>query len=315
MRLIIQERRASCYTKGMIILLTGKPGIGKSTALEAFLARGFSAPVRWTLTREIRDPETGARVGFRALNSAGEQRTISHKTAITSDAVIGEYRVDLEAVEAMFADALGAVAEGGLTVVDEIGPMQLLSQKFSAALEATMRSEADVIATIHASDERLARYREDPRHILLEVTAENRGMMPEVLSAIARQLPLFARLDARQREIVRTLVMQYVREARLVQLQKLMSHALPYVVDGNITELTPGRWRVAGRHGAHDVARGENGAYTCDCDLFNGRECYEGQAGECSHVQAAKISVTLLPIHTTATRDRTNPRLTSVELE
>src|SRR5258707_499529 len=89
----------------MIILLTGKPGIGKSTIIEKLIAL-HKEPAAWVVTSAILRPELGDRGGFAATNSAGIRRIISHKTDIKSDVVVGENHVDLAAVNAMFADAL-----------------------------------------------------------------------------------------------------------------------------------------------------------------------------------------------------------------
>lgn len=275
----------------MIILLTGKPGIGKSTAIEAFIARN-RLPATWVVTKEMIDPASGLRCGFRAVNSAGEERVVSHKTAIKSDAIIGQNHVDVEAVDALFTDVLehAVTSKKRLIIVDEIGPIQLLSQGFRDKLEQAFQTRANVVASIHYSDERLARYREDPENILLEVTEANRDMLPATLAAVTEYAPDIARLSQQQQKSVRELIVRYVQRAKLVQLQKLMSHAIQYITGGDIAcGSADNHWRVKGRHGVYDVVRDKSGAFHCDCDLFNGRKRYRGQAGECSHVQAVVI--------------------------
>lgn len=273
----------------MIILLTGKPGIGKSTAIRNFISLN-ALPAEWVITEAIIDPATGTRAGFRAENSDNVERIISHKTDIESDAVVGENRVDTHAVDAMFAHILNTATtrDDTLTIVDEIGPIQLLSDTFSDSLERALSSRADIVATIHFSDERLSRYRESPDNILLEVTELNRNILPNALVALTENSVAFHTLTSGQQALFRRLVAQYVEQAHLLQIRKLTSNAIQYVNEGNVQRINDTHWYITGRHGAHDVSLTQAGL-SCDCDLFNGRNEYTDIAGECSHVQAVKL--------------------------
>lgn len=272
----------------MIILLTGKPGVGKSTAIEAFLSLN-PLPVSWVLTRAIVDPETGMRQGFEAVDSEGRQRVISHKTDLKSDTMIGQNRVDIEAVDSMFADAFNrTTGADDLLVIDEIGPIQLLSRTFRATLADAFRGNRTIVATIHYDDERLAGYREDPHHVLLEVTEQNREIVPEVLVAIIAHLSAMQRLSEAQQRAVNRLLAQYIRHNAMRQLKKLVANAVYYVADGQVERLDDTCWRVEGRHGEYSVTR-QGDIFACTCDLFYGKGKYVDQAGECSHIQAAMI--------------------------
>ena len=206
--------------------------------------------------------------------------------------MVGENHVDLQAVDAMFAGALEEAVkqEGRLTIVDEIGPIQLLSPAFTSALDHVFSNTADLVATIHYKDERLDHYRNAPNALLLNVTPENRDMLPVALAAMTKQHQAIDRLDQGQEALFFKLARQYIDEARLVQLQKLVNNALPYIEEHKVTPESDGKWSVAGRHGQHHVAL-RDGQYACDCDLFNGRGSYAGQAGECSHIQAVVMSM------------------------
>lgn len=272
----------------MIILLTGKPGVGKSTIIERFIARN-TVQSTWVVTVGMPRPQ-GDRGGFMAINSAGVRRVISHKTDIASNVVVGENHVDIAAVDAMFADVLsGAIhSDKSLTIVDEIGPIQLLSPAFVSALEAVFAGRADVIATIHYKDERLKAYRSSARAALLEVTVENRDMLPAVLVLLAEQRGVIHNLSKIQQAALYNLLQYYVAHTQELQINKLLRNALPYVAENRV-QPEGGGWRVAGRHGSYYV-RHEGGEYSCECDLFNGTGSYAGQAGICSHIQAVCIS-------------------------
>ncbi len=273
----------------MIILLTGRPGVGKSTAIDAFI-KLYSEPATWVVTTAIPRPE-GGRAGFLAANSNGLTMVISHKTDIDSNVIIGENHVDVAAVDTMFADALHHTQLNAheLTIVDEIGPIQLLSPAFSSVLERAFTTGADMVASIHHKEDRLAPYRTSPHAILLEVTIENRDFLPQALAILAHDRQAFNRLTLPQQKAAAELIHGYVDRGELLQVQKLMSNAIHYVAERKVMPIDTHRWRLTGKHGEYTVVRLETG-FTCTCDLFNGRGKYQGKAGECSHIQAVKIA-------------------------
>jgi nucleoside-triphosphatase len=273
----------------MIILLTGKPGIGKSTVIEK-LIRLVEEPASWVVTSAIHRPELGDRGGFAATNSAGANMVISHKTDIKSDVIIGKNHVDVSAVDAMFAGALNDAGKPGskLTIIDEIGPIQLLSPAFTTALDHVFNSKADMIATIHYSDEHLAPYRNSPHAVLLQVTPENRDMLPGALATLAKQRQHIKQLEPAQQTVFFSLFRHYVNENKPTQLQKLTDNAIDYVLNHQVKQSDSTTWEVAGRHGSYHVSLADD-SYSCTCDLYNGRGNYAGQAGDCSHIQAVMI--------------------------
>lgn len=282
--------KAPCYTVAMIILLTGKPGVGKSTVVEKFISRS-SLPIEWVMTKAILEPKTGRRLGFVAENSAGKRQTISHKTDIHSSVAVGENRVAVKAVDEVFSDFLEKVqnSEGSLTIIDEIGPIQLLSPRFNDLLGRIFTTDrGTILATIHYTDERLREYRDNAEYLLLEVSAINRGMLPGALVAITEGSADVGRMTQKQQMTIRRLLARYIQQAEEIQTRKLMRNAIPYVVNGRVGRAGDGHWRVSGNHGVHHVTR-DGEALACDCDLFRGVNHYADRAGECSHIQSALI--------------------------
>lgn len=269
----------------MIIFLTGKPGIGKSTAIKNFIALN-EGPMSWVVTNEILRSD-GSRAGFAATNSDGETRVISHKTDIKSDVVIGVNHVDLAAVDALFASAFHEATKenGRLAVVDEIGPIQLLSSEFLHTLKQVFSDGADLIATIHYKDEQLEEYRNSPLALRVEVTLDNRDMLPKALLAFAKNCHVINGLSPTQQAKFFGLARRYFADAKLLQIQKLTNNAIHYLTAGNIESKGARSWIVGGKHGDHHVVL-KTGVYVCDCDLFNGRQQYAESPGECSHIQA-----------------------------
>ncbi len=91
--------------------------------------------------------------------------------------------LDLEAIGVQAIEA--AVAAADVVVIDEIGPMELFSEKFKAATQKALESVKPIVAVIHFKmcnqlgiD---AKSRGDAE--VFVVTEQNRNSLPEVLVA------------------------------------------------------------------------------------------------------------------------------------
>ncbi|MCJ7422895.1 NTPase [Candidatus Bathyarchaeota archaeon] len=170
--------------KKHLLLLTGNPGIGKTTALlkivQTLRARGFN--VGGMVSREVRS--CGARVGFEILDLNGSKpRWLAHVNQQTGPR-IGRYRVNLEALESLGVGAiLKAVDDSDVVVIDEIGPMELLSNKFRETVRRVTESEKPVIGVVHskASDAIMSELRKREDAELFLVTYENRDRLHEII--------------------------------------------------------------------------------------------------------------------------------------
>lgn len=273
----------------MIILLTGAPGVGKSTVIGTFVEQ-YKEPATWVVTASIPRPE-GGRAGFAATNSKGETRIISHKTDIASNIIVGKNHVDVAAVDHMFAKALHTALspDDTLTIVDEIGPIQLLSPAFNHTLQEVFASHAvNLLATIHYNDERLREYRDSPAALLLEVTQENRDSIPDLLLLILQHRRTIERLPQSAKTRVFHLLRAYTQRNQPLQVQKLLQHAIRYASQRRVHATSTTSWQVKGDHGEYRVSNSDN-HFACTCDLFHGRGKYVGRAGECSHIQAVRL--------------------------
>lgn len=167
---------------GRAYLLTGRPGVGKTTCLRKalelarVLAGGF-------FTEEIR--ERGARVGFALETLDGRRTTLAHVNQRGSPRV-GKYGVDLAALERVGVPAIReAVRQGRLVVVDEIGKMELASPAFREAVEEAILSPAVVLGTILSAPHPWAdRIRARPNVRLIPVTPANRDALPQELARL-----------------------------------------------------------------------------------------------------------------------------------
>jgi nucleoside-triphosphatase len=167
-----------------VLLLTGRPGSGKTALIKEALARtkvnggGF-------YTEEIRP---GAiRQGFRIATLDGQEAILAH-IDISSPHRISKYKVDIGALDRVGVSALRrALTEDDLVVVDEIGKMELLSPGFREVVTQAMNIGKKVLGTImlnhHPFAEEIKRH---PQAEVLLVTRDNRTeVMNKILDWIA----------------------------------------------------------------------------------------------------------------------------------
>jgi nucleoside-triphosphatase len=166
-------------TTNRTILLTGRPGSGKTTLIRRVLAR-LAGPAGGFYTQEIR--EAGRRMGFEIITLDGGRGILAH-VDISSKHRISKYGVDLSALETFALPAmLAAVEHNKLVVIDEIGPMELLSPEFRQVVLDILGSSASVLGSIvWRSTPFTDQIKSRPDVTLLEVTPENREELFEVI--------------------------------------------------------------------------------------------------------------------------------------
>lgn len=163
--------------KKRLLLLTGSPGVGKTSVLlrvvESLRTKGYS--VGGMVSREVRVDV--ARVGFEILDlNSGRKGWLAH-VAQEQGPQVGRYRVNIEDLEGIGVGAImDAVARSDAVALDEIGPMELHSQKFKQAVRQAVQSSKLMVCVVHwkATDSLLAEIRGRPDGEAYVVTRENR---------------------------------------------------------------------------------------------------------------------------------------------
>lgn len=164
---------------GRTLLLTGRPGIGKTTVIQKVVAV-LGPRAGGFYTEEIRGP--GGRKGFRLVTLDGEETIIAHVDLKGGGRPrVGRYGVDVEAIERVGVAALQrAMAEGRIVVVDEIGKMELFCGPFKDAVLQAVGGPHTVLATVMAHPNPWAdALKALPVVTLWEVTEKNRDRLPE----------------------------------------------------------------------------------------------------------------------------------------
>lgn len=167
-----------------ILLLTGRPGVGKTTVVRRVVER--LRPIGWRLagfhTEEIR--EGRERKGFRAVTMGGDEVTIAHAD-IGGMPKVGKYTVDVPALDEVAEATLGHDAEGAdVVIIDEIGKMECLSSAFLDTTTDLLDEPVPLVATVSRNGRGLiSEVKNRPDARLVEVTRANRDELPERIIA------------------------------------------------------------------------------------------------------------------------------------
>jgi nucleoside-triphosphatase len=157
-----------------VLLLTGVPGIGKTTVIRRVADRLKGRRLGGFYTEEIR--EQGDRRGFRLVGFDGTARVIAH-VDFPKVHRIGKYGVDVEAIDKA-GDRLG-LDPAEVYLVDEIGKMECLSDRFVSGTRALLAGPQPVVATIalHGSGF-IEEVKRGTCAVIREVTHANREKLP-----------------------------------------------------------------------------------------------------------------------------------------
>ena len=127
------------------ILITGPPGIGKTTLIKRFLDKLPHSHIAGFYTEEVR--EKSVRKGFALISFNGRKSILSH-VDISSPYRVGKYGVDVAKFEGFLEGIDFLIPETNLIIIDEIGKMECFSIKFIKLMEQLLDSRKPVIATI-----------------------------------------------------------------------------------------------------------------------------------------------------------------------
>ena len=170
---------------GRVILLAGRPGVGKTTIIEEVADR-LGGQAGGFYTAEIR--EGGRRLGFQIVTLDGEEGVLAHVNI--RGPRVSKYGVNLQDLEGVGVASLErGLARNQYIIIDEIGKMELYSTKFKKVVLEAVESDKVIVGTVMAGphpwvDDLKAR----PGVTLLQVTEANReGMAERILGMLGER--------------------------------------------------------------------------------------------------------------------------------
>ena len=166
-------------------LITGDPGIGKTTVLIKTMnvMRNYGYALGGILCKEVR--AKNERVGFELIDVASGQKGVLASTKLNAGPRLGKYRVNLiDLAEIGAKGLLNAIDFCDIIICDEIGPMELFSPEFRNAVKTIVESGKPVLGIVHKrlNDPLIQEIKLKPFVEVIEVTQENREKLPEILA-------------------------------------------------------------------------------------------------------------------------------------
>jgi nucleoside-triphosphatase len=164
----------------MRLLLTGNPGVGKTTLVRAVVERLKGIRCAGFYTEETR--RAGQRTGFRIVTLDGQEGSLA--SLGTQGPTVGKYSVHVEEFERLVLPLLDPVTQRvDLYVIDEIGKMELLSPTFRARVIELLAHPTNLLATIAKRGDGFVdqiKRRSDVE--IIEITRRNRDQLLEELA-------------------------------------------------------------------------------------------------------------------------------------
>ncbi|HEY2989705.1 MAG TPA: NTPase [Candidatus Binatia bacterium] len=170
----------------MRLLLTGLPGVGKTTLIRSVLDRIEEVKCAGFYTAEKR--HRGQRIGFKFVTLDGAEGTLA--SVGRKEPTVGKYSVHLEEFERLALRQLDAEnSRADLYVIDEIGKMELLSQRFRNQVIDLLAHPSNMLATIAKTGKGfIAQLKARNDVELIEVTRANReGLAGEIADRIRKE--------------------------------------------------------------------------------------------------------------------------------
>ena len=219
-------------------VLTAPPKTGKSTAIKKIINMLGAKNCCGFYTKEM--IENGQRVGFKIV-------TLSDK-------------VNLKEFEKIALIELENIIDTGgdkYVIIDEIGPMQLFSDKYKQLLLKIASTDKKIIGTaFYESYDWLDDFKKLDNVELIEIDEMNRNDIPmEVVEKISKNDGLF--------------------QTKIQKAKKYILNKDRFVDDGN-------KIIINSDHGTRVVTKLNDGGYSCSCDYFKTK-------GTCSHIMACII--------------------------
>ncbi|MCZ6626334.1 MAG: NTPase [Deltaproteobacteria bacterium] len=172
----------------MRLLLTGFPGIGKTTVVRTALRNLEGIKCAGFYTEEKRYQRE--RIGFKIMTLDGEEGTLASIDR-GREPTVGRYTVHVEEFERLALPLIDPeITPADLYIIDEIGKMELLSQRFRTKLIDLLARPSNLLATIAKKGKGFVEQIKGRNDIeLIEVTRENRDRLPEeIVRRVKREI-------------------------------------------------------------------------------------------------------------------------------
>lgn len=152
------------------ILITGMPKSGKSTLIKNIIAN-LPNTVGCIATEVKKDNE---RIGFDIVTSANTHATLA-RIGLDTPHQVSKYSVDIDSMETVLDD-IQEFSDDDILYLDEIGQMQMYSDKFKSLTQKYLDAKNICIALVSQvyEDDFIRRVKSRPDTVIYHLTHENR---------------------------------------------------------------------------------------------------------------------------------------------
>jgi len=175
-----------------VYVITGSPGIGKTTALVKLIKMLKNSGVEVDGFYSVEVKERGERKGFSFVDiRTGDTVELA---SVNGDGIrFGRYRVKIKNIDDFVPWVIKRAAEySKVIVIDEIGPMELFSNSFRKAVGDLLKTDKVIIAVVHKSfSHDLMKEVLKSAKAKIEVTESNRDEIPEQLFQMLKSEHVF----------------------------------------------------------------------------------------------------------------------------
>ena len=166
------------------LAITGPPGVGKSTLVQT-CAKASRHKVGGVLARDKRVKDR--RVGFELMDlGSGAMGMLADETG--DGPQLGKYRVRLDDLDRIGARAIEEALCSDLIVVDEVGPMELSSKRFVAAVEKAIASDKPMLVVLHQWSQHPLAKKIRKTFRVITISQENRDRIADEISMEMKKL-------------------------------------------------------------------------------------------------------------------------------
>nr|GMD56423.1 cancer-related nucleoside-triphosphatase [Ipomoea batatas] len=185
---------------GKCFLVTGPPGVGKTTLIikvfESLRSSNPNLKLQGFYTREIR--EGTQRVGFEVVTLDGGKGLLASNKISSPEShrwpTVGRYRVDVASFESLALPELQVKEDTDLFIIDEVGKMELYSSSFFPAVLKILETGVPLLASVPIPKAGrdipgVARLKNHPGAAIFTLNPSNRDAIKEhIFSLLSDQL-------------------------------------------------------------------------------------------------------------------------------
>lgn len=175
--------------KGVKIGITGLPSAGKTQAILRVIdmLEEDGKAVGGMITEPIL--KKGRRIGFYVKDWLSKREGIFAHVEHESKIKVGKYGVNIDVLDRIGVRAIEeATKNAEVIVIDEVGKMEVESERFVEAVKKALDTEKSILLTLHKKSRnpllQEIRRRDDVR--ILEVTPINRSLLPYKIMKLLR---------------------------------------------------------------------------------------------------------------------------------